>query len=128
MFVGIGVDVLDVARVRRELARHGAALGLSAFTPAEVAACERTRDPAARYAECFAAKEAAWKAVGVSPPDTGAWADAEVAAGPGGHPTLVLHGRLREAARHCGAGTLALTFSHTRDHAIACVIATTRGA
>ena len=128
MFVGIGVDVLDVARVRRELARNGAGLGLSVFTPAEVASCERAGDPAARYAECFAAKEAAWKAVGVSPPDTGAWAEAEVAAEPGGRSTLVLHGRLSEAARRRGAGTLALTLSHTRDHAFACVIATTRDA
>jgi holo-[acyl-carrier protein] synthase len=128
VFVGIGVDVLDVARVRRALALNGAGLGLRVFTPAEVASCQRAADPALRYAECFAAKEAAWKAVGVSPPDTGAWAEAEVAAEPGGRSRVVLHGRLREAARSHGADALVLTLSHTRDHAFACVVATTRDA
>lgn len=123
MLVGIGVDVLEVARVRRELSRHGARFGGSAFTAAEVAACERAFDPATRYAEFFAAKEAAWKAVGESPPDIGAWTQAEITADPDGFPALVLHGRLRAAARRRGASTLTLTFSHTRDHAIACVVA-----
>ena len=122
--VGIGVDVLDVARVRRALARHGPGLGSRAFTTAEVAACQRTADPAARYAELFTAKEAAWKAVGLAPPDTGAWREAEVATDPTGRLLLLLRGRLREAARRRGADSFALTSSHTRHHAIACVLAT----
>lgn len=122
------MDVLEVARVRRELTRHGARFGASAFTAAEIAACERAPDPAPRYAEYFAAKEAAWKAVGVAPPHLGAWAQAEVTRDRNGAAALVLHGRLRAAARRRGASTLALTFSHTRDHAIACVVAATRGA
>jgi holo-[acyl-carrier protein] synthase len=124
--LGIGVDVLDLARVRRELARHGPGLGSRAFTSAEIAACEGTADPAARYAELFTAKEAAWKALGLAPPDTGAWRDAEVATDPAGRRTLLLHGRLRDAARRRGADTLALTLSHDRHHAIACVLATGR--
>jgi holo-[acyl-carrier protein] synthase len=128
VLVGIGVDVLEVSRVRRELARHGARFGVSAFTPAEVAACEQTPDPAARYAEFFAAKEAAWKAVGMAPPDIGGWTQAEIAADEDGFPTLVLHGLLGQAARERGASSLALTLSHTRDHAIACVVAASRGA
>ena len=128
MLVGVGVDVLEVARVRRALARHGPGLGSHAYTPAEIAACERAADPAVRYAELFTAKEAAWKAVGLSPPDTGAWADAEITTDAGGRPALALHGRLREAARRRGAATLTPTFSHTRHHAIACVFATNHGA
>lgn len=97
------MDVLEVARVRRERIRHGARFGASAFTVAEIPACERTPHPAARYAEFFAAKEAAWKAIGGS-------TQAEIATDEAGFPTL------------------ALTLFHTRDHAIACVVAASRGA
>lgn len=128
MLVGIGVDILEVARVRCARARFGRGLGSHAFTAAEITACERSADPATRYAELFAAKEAAWKAVGLAPPDIGAWADAEITADPRGRATLALHGRLREAARRRGAAVLTPTFSHTRHHAIACVFATTLGA
>jgi holo-[acyl-carrier protein] synthase len=127
VLVGVGVDVVDVARVRRELALHGEGFGRNAYTPAEVAACERTFDPGVRYAEYFAAKEAAWKAVGASPPDTGAWTEAEVTAATDGRPTIALSGRLRNEARRRGVDNLALTFSHTPHHAIACVIASARG-
>lgn len=122
------MDVLEVARVRRELSRHGRRFGTSAFTAAETAACERATDPAFRYAEYFAAKEAAWKAVGMAPPDIGGWTQAEVTTGANGAPALTLHGGLEEAARRRGASNLSVTFSHTRDHAIACVVAATSGA
>jgi holo-[acyl-carrier protein] synthase len=122
------VDLLEIARVRRELARQGARFGRSAFTAAEASVCERTADPALRYAEFFAAKEAAWKSVGASPPHTGGWLEAEVRVQPGGMPTLALRGGLLQAARRRGAAAMSLTFSHTRDHALACVVAATSGA
>ena len=92
MIVGIGMDVVGVARIQRIL--EGAP-GMSArflarcFTAAERAYCDPARDRATRYAARFAAKEAASKALGA--PSGISWHDVEVVR-VDGPPALVLRG------------------------------------
>jgi len=61
---GIGIDVADIERFRRLVARGGERFVEKWFAPAEIDRCSRHTDPGAAYAEHYAAKEAVWKALG----------------------------------------------------------------
>ena len=100
--IGLGVDLVDVARFRQSLARSPR-LAERLFTPAERAYAARNADPAERLAVRFAAKEAVMKALGVG---LGAFDfhDVEVLRADGGQPSLVLRGRASASAA-CSAGT-----------------------
>jgi holo-[acyl-carrier protein] synthase len=114
------VDAHAVDRMRRALA-DDEGLRAQVFTPAEIARCEHRPDSARHYAACFAAKEAATKALGMSPPDVGIFREVEVG-GTAGTPVLVLGGRLRAEAARRGVTNLHLSIASTTDHVIATVI------
>ena len=122
MIVGLGMDVVEIARIQRILegpaARVERFLG-RCFTPAERAFCDGVHDRAARYAARFAAKEAASKALG-APPGIG-WHDVEVRRGRGA-PAVELRGAAREAAARLGAQRTFLTLTHDAGVAAATVI------
>lgn len=122
MIVGLGMDVVEIARIRRILeGPPGRAERFLArcFTPAERAFCDAVRDRAERYAARFAAKEAASKALGV-PAGIG-WHDVEVRRGAGA-PLLALSGAAREAAARMGAERVLVTLTHDGGVAAATVV------
>lgn len=93
------------------------------FTAAERAYCEARGASAWRhYAARFAAKEAAFKALGTGWAGGVAWHEAEVMRGGSGAPRLVLTGRAREVFAERGGTDAHLSLSHTDEHAIAQVI------
>ncbi len=111
--VGIGVDVVDVARFAAAMARTP---GLSARVLTAGERSDRVRSMAAR----FAAKEALAKALGA--PRGLRWHDAEVRNEPSGRPTLHVTGTVRDACEQQGARTLHLTLSHDGGLAVAMVV------
>ncbi|HEU5158900.1 MAG TPA: holo-ACP synthase [Streptosporangiaceae bacterium] len=114
MIVGVGIDVVDVARFAQSLARTPA-LRTRLF-----AADERrltTRSLAAR----FAAKEALAKALG-APPGL-RWTDAEVRTAPDGRPSLHVAGTVEAVARSLGVARWHVSLSHDGGIATAIVIA-----
>lgn len=121
MITGIGIDLVEVDRIRRMLVDHGERFKTRTFTEGESAYCDLCADPAIHYAARFAAKEAAAKALG-----TGLWSEAgvnwtdiEVVRAPEGKPSLQFH----ENAARLTAGLRAhVSISHTKDHAMAQVI------
>lgn len=121
MILGIGTDLLDVARMAKELSEGGPGFREELFTPAEIAYCEARRYPARHFAARFAAKEALLKAL----PAAGVTArlrDVEVARTDRDAPRLILHGALKEAARRLGVRNLHVTLSHTGQFATASVL------
>lgn len=128
-----GIDIVEVARVRAAAERWGARFLGRVFTAGELADCGAA-GPAPRYeslAARWAAKEAAAKALGVGLSGLGAGAPAagllhfheiEVARAPDGRPELRLHGGAAAAAAARGVAQLALSLSHTAEHAVASVV------
>ncbi len=119
-----GVDLVELERIRRLIARHGERALARLYTPAELAHC-RGRLP--KLAARFAAKEAVAKALGVGlrmmARDGIAWHDVETLPDPRGKPFLRLRGRAAALAAQQGLTHWSVSLSHERGMAIALVIA-----
>lgn len=123
MILGTGVDLVDVERIAQAVARHGDRFLQRVFTPGEIAYCDSSAaHRASRLAARFAAKEAALKALGIGLREV-KWTDMEVTRDEQGKPSLRLSGRLAEIAAHRGVTRLHLSLSHTKQYAIAQVVA-----
>ena len=122
MIVAIGIDIIEVARIREVLARTPR-FRERVFTAAEREYCDSRGAVAAQhYAARFAAKEAALKALQTGWRGGISWQDVEVAARESGAPYLVLHGPVQELFNNSGATAAHLSISHTSEHAIAQVV------
>ena len=122
MIISIGIDIIEVARVREVLARTPR-FAERVFTAAERAYCDgRGAVAAQHYAARFAAKEAALKALQTGWRGGISWQDVEIASRDTGAPFLILHGPVQELFEKSGATAAHLSMSHTSEHAIAEVI------
>jgi holo-[acyl-carrier protein] synthase len=118
--VGLGVDVVDVARMDRALRRHPT-FAERVFTDEEVAYCSRGSTAAECYAGRFAAREAVIKALGGL---RGAkWKDISVRRQPSGAPSIALAGAAEARASVLGVERILLSFTHERNTAVAFCLA-----
>ena len=120
--VGTGIDITEVPRIAAAIARHGERFLQRVFTAAEIRYCESKRNKVERYAARFAAKEAAMKAIGTGWRQGVAWKEIEIGREPGGRPTVVFSGRVKQHAERLGAKRASLSLTHTADTAMAQVI------
>jgi holo-[acyl-carrier protein] synthase len=120
----VGIDMVEITRIERVIKRYGDRFFERVFTAAEIAYC-RGRSP--ELAARFAAKEAVSKALGVGmrmiARDGIDWKDVEVIGDLRGKPLVHLYGRATERAGELGLTEWAISLSHTREHAIAFVVA-----
>jgi holo-[acyl-carrier protein] synthase len=117
MPAGLGIDLIEVSRVERALARHPR-LAQRLFTEDELRYAHARRRPGRHLAARFAAKEAAVKALGLG--DGFGLRDIEVLSG--GPPRIRLSGRAAEAAAARGL-ELRVSLTHSREHAAAVAVA-----
>ncbi|HXY16537.1 MAG TPA: holo-[acyl-carrier-protein] synthase [Terriglobales bacterium] len=122
MIVGTGIDIAEVPRIAKSIARFGDRFLHRVFTAGEIRYCDSKANRVERYAARFAAKEAAMKAIGTGWNLGVAWRDVEVSRTPGGRPTIIFHGKAAEFANRLGAKHVALSISHTEQIAIAQVM------
>jgi holo-[acyl-carrier protein] synthase len=122
VIVSIGIDIIEVRRVR-EVLKRTPSFAERVFTEAERAYCDSRGVVAPQhYAARFAAKEAALKALQTGWRGGISWHDVEIAAHDSGAPYLVLHGMAKELMENSGASKAHLSMSHTAEHAIAEVV------
>lgn len=122
MIIGTGIDVAEPGRLEAAVKRRGRRFLERVFTPKEIAYCERHRNRWERYAARFAAKEAAFKALGTGWRRGVQWRDVEVTNAPSGRPTLTLSGQAAEVARAAGVRNISLSITHTPQFVLAQVI------
>ena len=122
MIVSIGIDIIEVARIREVLLRTPR-FTERVFTLAERDYCDSRGAVAAQhYAARFAAKEAALKALQTGWRGGLSWQDVEVSARDSGAPYLIFKGEVLAIFEKFGATATHLSMSHTSEHAIAQVI------
>lgn len=124
MIVGVGIDLVDIARVERLLDGKGDRALARLFTDAEVAYARARARPAMHLAARLAAKEAAFKALaGSDDARLIGWREVEVVSRDGGGPpTLRFHGRADARSRELGVTTPLLSLTHTDSTAGAVVV------
>lgn len=122
MLCGLGLDVIEISRIRRTLRTFKGRFKERVFTPAEIAYCQSQGRPSLAYAARWAAKEAGYKALGTDTRAGITWTDLEVTHAPHGGPLLVLHGPARARWEALGSPAIHLSLSHTRSTAAAVVI------
>jgi len=122
MIVSIGIDIIEVARIREVLERTPR-FTERVFTMAERAYCDSRGAVAAQhYAARFAAKEAALKALKTGWRGGISWQDVEIGSLESGAPVLTFHGETKVLFAASGATVAHLSISHTTQHAIAQVV------
>jgi holo-[acyl-carrier protein] synthase len=117
--VKVGVDLIEIDRIRRALERYPG-FKERCFTEAERAYCDSRKNPAQSYAGRFAGKEAVGKALGFGVARAFAWRDVEIVGRP--KPAVQLHGRLAAWAERLGAGEIDLSMTHSRELASAVAV------
>ncbi len=120
MKLATGVDLVDIARIREAIERHGQHFIGRIFTETEQ---EQSGGRFASLAARFAAKEAAAKALGCGIGEVG-WLDIEIKADENHAPHLYLHGEGLKLAQKLGLSNWSVSLSHTDSLAIAFVAAT----
>jgi holo-[acyl-carrier protein] synthase len=124
MVLGLGTDLIEIARIKESIERHDDRFLRRVFTDDEIAYCQSKKKNAAEsFAARFAAKEAGAKALGTGISRGVSWKELEVRRTPGERPTLHLSGRAAERAGQMGVQTLNLSLTHSRDVAMAVVVA-----
>src|SRR5438132_14066817 len=117
---GIGVDLVNIPRMREVIDRWQDRFLERVFTAQEIAYCRGRRDPVPHFAARFAAKEAALKALGTGLRLGVNWRELEVRRERGQAPELVLSGRSQEISRARGGGDrLLLALTHDGEYAMA---------
>lgn len=114
MTAGIGIDLIEIDRVERALARHPR-LAERVFTAAERSYAAARARPGRHLAARFAAKEAVLKAIG----RPGGFGLGEIEVVAGEPPTVRLSGRAAAAA---GGARIEISLTHSREHAAAVAV------
>jgi holo-[acyl-carrier protein] synthase len=115
--VRTGIDLIEIGRVERALARTG--FRERVFTEAERVYCDSRPNPAQHYAARFAGKEAVGKALGFGVHFT--WREIEIAGRP--KPAVHLSGQTKRWAEKVRAGAIDLSMTHSKELAAAiCVV------
>jgi holo-[acyl-carrier protein] synthase len=123
VIVGLGVDLVEIERVRRLIDSRGDRAMARLFTEGERAYAAYRVDPSRHFAARIAAKEAAFKALAGNDLARGiGWREIEVFARPDGGPLLRLHGRAERRAAELGVTRILVSISHTDAMAVAVVV------
>lgn len=121
--VGVGIDLVEIARVEKMLAGKGERMLTRLFTTDEVGYAQARPHPAMHLAARLAAKEAAFKALaGSDDARSIGWRDVEVVSRAGQGPTLAFHGKAKARAEALAVARIWLSMTHTDTAASAMVI------
>ncbi|MFC2017253.1 holo-ACP synthase [Chloroflexota bacterium] len=118
----IGVDIIEIARIERAIARWEGSFLHRVYTDLELKLC---RKKPSSLAARFAAKEAVIKAIGTQTKGIG-WREIEILAEPDGKPLVHLYGKAQTQADSLGLGQFAISLSHSKEYAVAFVVGETK--
>ncbi|MCD4651951.1 MAG: holo-ACP synthase [Candidatus Cloacimonetes bacterium] len=121
MIYGTGTDMIEVARVARQVEKENG-FKERIYSALEIEYCESMHHSSQHYAARFAAKEAYFKALGTGWRNGMGFAEVEVTNDELGNPHLVLHGKAREVAEERKIKKLHVSLTHLKDYANAIVI------
>ena len=120
--VGVGIDQIEVSRIRDSLEKHGDHFLKKIFSAIEQDYCKDKADPAPCLAARFAAKEAAAKAMGTGFGPEFGWLDCEISNGEAGEPVLSFSEKGQSLLKSKGGSRALISLTHLEAVASAIVI------
>lgn len=123
MIVGIGIDLIEPARIKLVHQKYGERFLNRIFTPRELFYCFKFADPYPHLAARFAAKEAISKALGTGIGKDLKWTDLEIINSPRGQPLVNLSERAKSILARLGGKNVFISLTHTTNYAAAVAIA-----
>ena len=120
MITGIGIDIIQNDRIRDSIQRFGDRFLNRIYTEGEMEYCKKCANPEIHYAARFAAKEAAFKALGTGWAAGVKWKDIEVERLPSGKPELHLYGEALTRAKSMGTQRFFVSLTH--DQLVSCAV------
>jgi holo-[acyl-carrier protein] synthase len=119
MIDSVGIDIVEVHRIKKAIDRWGDSFIHRIFTPWEINYCGNKQFPEQSFAARFAAKEAVLKAIGTGYIRGIKWTSIEVVNNNMGQPTIRIGEHIKKIV---GAKTIIVSMSHTHEHAVASAI------
>lgn len=117
MILGVGIDIIEVARIQASLEKFGHRFGERILLSEESKYCLSHSSPAPFVAARFAAKEAVSKAFGTGIGAQLGWRDMEIAHRESGEPYVILHGKGKALFESRKGKNIFVSISHTKDYA-----------
>ena len=122
MIIGIGIDIVNVDRIKSSIERFGHHFLRRVYTSEEQRYCNGKSSSAESYAAGFAVKEAAFKALGRGWDECGGFTSVEVVSDSNNRPSVVFHGRAKEIYRRLAVSSEFVSISHDSGMAAAVVV------
>ena len=122
MILGVGIDIIEVARIASSYEKFGGRFVNRILHPDEIAYCLSHKNPAPFLAVRFSAKEAISKAFGTGICAQLGWQDMEIRRKKSGEPFVVLHGKGKKLFKSRHAKQLLVSLSHTQNYAAATAV------
>ncbi len=114
----IGIDLIEIARIRKAIARWGERFLRRIYTESEIRLYARKPNSLAAR---FAGKEAVMKLLGTGRRGI-SWRDIEIISHTSGKPVINLYGRARSRAHELGLKGIDISLAHSKEYAIASVV------
>jgi holo-[acyl-carrier protein] synthase len=122
MILGMGVDLIEIDRVKRAHEKRGQRFISRLYTSAEAKYCLAKSDPYPSLAGRFAAKEAVIKAFSKGFGSRWQWRHIEVVREPSGKPGIKVHGILEKLREERKVSSIHLSIAHSKRDATAVVV------
>src|SRR5438105_9324832 len=122
MILGIGIDIIEVARIEASYERFGERFLNRILHPNEISYCLSHKAPGPFLAARFAAKEAISKSFGTGIGAQLGWQDMEIGRKDSGEPYVILHDKGKQLLVARRAAAVRISLSHTQNHAAAVAI------
>lgn len=116
MVDSLGIDIVEVKRIKSLMEKWGDRFLHRVFTPGEISYCKNKKRPEQSFAARFAAKEAILKAIGTGLSQGIRWTCMEIVNDKNGCPSVKLGKRIKDKI---GDKKILISMSHTKEHAIA---------
>ena len=124
MVIGIGIDIIEIDRIKSSIETYGDKFLSKIYTPVEIEYCNSKANKFQHFAARFAAKEAVFKALGTGWIGKLKWNEIEVRNEVLGKPEINLYGTVLELSHKKGIHGISLSLSHCREYAVAMVLLT----
>jgi len=122
MIIGIGIDIVEVERIRKMLQDSNESFLIRCFTKNEIEYCRDKADKYQRFAGKFAAKEAVYKAMNLAWESPFAWKEIDIRYSDTGEPTVHCTGRVQKQKDLLKIRNVKISISHCKQYAVAVAI------